>query len=182
MLRVRTIFSGTTGAPYVNTLFFDGTGSVNAASAVAAAGAFWEDLEPAMSDDLLWTTSDEVTEMTEAGQVVGVYSIAPISGAGTATSERVARAVQGLIRLRTGIYVAGREVRGRVFVPGATEGMNANGQVLAATQAVMQAAVDTLVSTAVPNLVVWSRKNATAIPVEGGTAWNEWAVLTSRRD
>lgn len=60
------------------------------------------------------------------GQPIGTEvatSAGPVTG--TASGDNMPGQVQGLMRLRTGKYVNGREIRGRIFIPCATEGVAA---------------------------------------------------------
>lgn len=181
MLRVRVAFTGTTGSPYVATHYFEGSGAVNAASAVAAVGDLWDDLEPIMVNNLTWTVEDEVQELSNAGVVTASFLVAGPTGVGTSTSEMLPAAAQALIQWRTGVYQAGREIRGRTFIPGLPDGTNQDGSVTAATQAVINAAALTYVNSGA-NPAIWSRTGASVTPIDSGFAWNQFAMLTSRRD
>lgn len=182
MLRVRVGFVGTQGSPYVSTFYFAETGSVAATAAVAAVGGLWDDLQAQMTDQLQWTTEAEVVELTEAGVVTASYTVNQESGTGEGTSEPLPIAAQGLLQWRTGVYLAGREVRGRTFLPGMTSGSNDDGLVLAANRALVNAAATDYLASGGCTPVVWSRARAAAVPITGGTCWDQFAMLTSRRD
>lgn len=182
MYRVRTEFNGLVGAPWISTMYFsDGGGS--AAQAVAAVGTFWGSVDNVMDSEVDWRTLPDVETVDEAtGNVTAVTQVTPVTGSGSLAAEALPIATQGLIRWRTGVYVSGREIRGRTFIPGLTETANDNGAPSAAVIGVLGTAGATLVSDANSVLVIWSRKNATAPPVVTTSTWGSFAVLRSRRD
>lgn len=182
MWRVRTGFTGSQGAPYLNTLYFDTLGGT-AGQAVAAAGAFWGDVDALIVNDLSWATEPEVYQLSEVtGQPVSVTQVTSLTGTGAKTGAMLPRATQGLIRLGTGVFVGGREIRGRIFVPGLEVGADNNGSLEASYAAALEAATLTLQTDANSALVVWSRKNGQMEGVIASSAWSEFAVLRSRRD
>ena len=183
MYRVRTVFTGITGAPWVNTLYFDEAGG-SAQQAANAAGAFWGAVDLFMSTTISWSTeSDVVTVNDNTGAATGVISTTPITGVGGSATEMLPRTSQALVRLLTGVFNDGRQIRGRIFLPGFTESSNAIGGIVAgATGASLQIAADALVSDANSALLVWSRAGGLSFPVVATSIWLQWAVLRSRRD
>lgn len=182
MWRVRTVFSGPQGAPYLNTLYFDTLGGT-AGQAVAAVGAFWGAVDAHIANDLSWTTEPEVYQLDETtGQPVSVTQVTSATGTGAKTDELIARAAQGLIRLGTGIFVGGREIRGRIFVPGLTLDSVLNGALETTVIAAFDAAALALQTDANSAIVVWSRKNGRMEGVISSSTWSQYAVLRSRRD
>lgn len=183
MFRVRVAISGTSGAPYVATHYFIETGG-SAQEAADAAHSFWTDVAPHTSDNLLYLVEPIVVIVdSTTGLPTGAVAVSttPISG-GDANTE-LPRASQALIRWVTGIYVNGRQVRGRTFVPGLTENqLLAGGQLNPAAQAALNAAAADFVADANSILCVYSPTNALAIATTGGSSWGEFAVLRSRRD
>lgn len=192
-LRVTTQFTGLTGAPYLNVFNFPGSGSSDAAAAAVAASNFWQGIADKLSTALSWTRSGEVEEFDPAnGQVSALHSTDPVNGVGTQAGERMPFAIQGLVRWRTGVFVDGREVRGRTFIPGLTQDMNDNGTLLPAVQSDIAADAGTLAAL----LGVWSRpiepdpdadppiagRPGQIIPVSASSVWNQFAILRSRRD
>jgi hypothetical protein len=177
--RVRTSWSGLPGTPWVSTHYFQQAllGAVEAAEAV---GAFWEDMDPQISLSALWVVEGDVTEIDQVtGATIGLSPVTPIAGSGSAGGDRSPAAAQGLIRWRTGVYAAGREIRGRTFIPGVCESSGASVP-LPAYMAALNAAAATLILT--PGFSVWSKTHGLAPSVDGGFAWNQYAVLRSRRD
>lgn len=182
MYRVRTGITGGPGGPFLSTMFFDVIGGLTAANANAAAGAFWTAIKAVSSSALTFTTESEVATVDIAtGQVTGLLPVTPISVVGVDPADPLPFATQALIRWHTGVFTAGREIRGRTFVPGATEQYNVSGVPRADYKAALDAAATTLIGAVGAELMTYSRKNHDAAPVISGSTWSEWAVLRSRR-
>lgn len=182
--RVTTVWHGLPGTPYYSTHWFDigdGSGATDFNSMV---GDFWTSLAPAIVNVLTFTVLGAVEEVDVAtGNVVGGASTSDVNGAGSATAEGLPAATQGILTLRTGVYTNGRQVRGRLFIPGAHEGESnlvpstSYRTLLTDTAAELQA-----VDNANGAWVVYSRRNASADAITGYASPNMWGVLRSRRD
>lgn len=182
MYRVRTVFTGVTGSPWVSTAFFaEGAGS--AQQAATAVGAFWNAADALMEASVSWTTLADVEGVNAAnGQVHSVFSTTPVTGSGAAATTGLPTAAQGLVRWRTGVYVNGREIRGRWFIPGIATGNNNDGAPSATMVSTLNTAASTLIGDANSVLEIWSRANGSSADVTSGTTWSQFAVLRSRRD
>lgn len=186
MYRVRTVFSGMQGSPWLNTLFFNEAGGT-AQQAVTAVGTFWGAVDALIDSEVDWTTEPDVTLIDAvSGSPTGIVTTTPVTGTGSAVGDAVPAATQALVRWRTGAFPAGREVRGRTFVPALVEASNDNGKLLAASQTTIQTAAAALIADANSVLVVWKRPNPPAIGsyanVIASSVWGDFAVLRSRRD
>lgn len=184
MHRVRVALNGISGAPYLATHYFGSTDPLQTAQeAVEVVGNFWAAVDLHMSSGVTWNTEAEVAEINIAtGDLEGITATTPRTGSGGAIAAIMPPATQGLIRWRTGVFVAGREVRGRTFVPGLTTSAASAGKPSATVITDFNAAAAAMVADPNADLYVWSRKNGVIGNVVTGTAWNEFAVLRSRRD
>lgn len=183
MLRVRTVFSGPQGSPWVSTIHFTGSTQVAADAAVAAVGAFWGAVDALMHTSVLWATEAEVEVVdVNTGDVTAVLVTTPQTGAGATVTELVPRMSQAVVRLRTGVFFGGREVRGRIFIPGLTELANTAGALTPATQTAIATAADAMRTDVTQELVVYSKTHLSAPPVATTSVWSQWAYLGSRRD
>ena len=186
MLRVKTVFTGVTGSPWLNTFNFGGpaqTGNqTDADAAVAATGAFWGAVDAHMNTSVVWSTLGEVLFVGDDGVAAGSFATTPQTGSGGTASDILPFATQGLVRLLTSTFLSGRQVRGRIFIPGLTEAAATGGSLASGTQSAITAAASTLNTVATPPLAVWSRVNATVIPVSAVSTWAQFAVLRNRRD
>lgn len=182
MYRVRTVFQGVTGSPWVSTAAFDESVGT-AQQAVTAVGAFWNAVDSLMEASVTWSTNADVETVTAStGQVTAVTATTPVTGNGTAATTGLPVATQGLVRWRTGVYVGGREIRGRWFIPGLSTAQNNDGAPTAAAVLTINNAASALIADPDTRLMIWSRKNGQQISVTSGTAWTQFAVLRSRRD
>ena len=182
MYRVRTVFVGVQGAPWLSTMFF-ASETFLAADAVSAVGQFWSSVQAFQNNEVNWATEADVETVDAAtGQVTAVESTTPETGTGTVATELMSIASQGLVRWRSGFYIAGREVRGRTFIPGLTTSAVDDGNMAASTRSGIQAAADALIADANSSLVVWSRAHGQQPNADSASVWGSFAVLRSRRD
>lgn len=182
LYRVRTIFTGVQGSPWLNTLTFLETGGTPQ-QAVTAAGAFWGAVDVLMPSTIDWTTEADVPTLSAGGVLEEVTTTTPATGSGGAgAGELLPRVSQGLVRWRTGTIIAGRELRGRTFVPGLADASNDNGTVLAASRSTINTAAAALIADANSSFGVWSKRHGVVLSTTTGTTATEFAALTSRRD
>lgn len=170
------------GAPWVSTMYFD-DGTPSAQDCVDAVGAFWGAVDALIDNEVDWSTQADVENVDPVtGNVLAVVATTPVTGTGAMNASALPFASQGLVRWRTGVYIGGREIRGRTFIPGLTATASDNGRPLAANQATINAAAAGLIADANCDLGIWSRANGQIQVVTSGTMWTEFAVLRSRRD
>lgn len=182
MYRVRTEFSGLTGAPYLSTMYFEAAAS-SAAAASERVAAWWNDVNALSYTDLLWNVLPDVDVVeSTTGQIVGVDAGTPDSGTGGASGEALPYATQALVRWRTGEYVGGREIRGRTFIPGIAELYSVQGQLSGSAETIINDAAQVLLTPTGPNLIIYSRARLQFANVTSASVWNQFAVLRSRRD
>jgi hypothetical protein len=183
MLRVRTGFSGISGSPYLSTMYFmTGDTLADAQAANTAVGAFWNTIDASLINGITWATQAEVTVMTLAGVVTGLHQVTPVTGAGGTTGVLTPPATQGLVRWNTGVFLSGRQLRGRTFIPGIPTSMVSGGVPTGSLVTNVNAAAATLIADANADLGIWSRKGTAIASVLTGQLWNQFAVLRSRRD
>lgn len=184
MLRVRTVWTGVAGTPWYTNLFFAGTGSTDAQAAVDS----WREFLVGFSFQFYRLVGADVDPFVASvdvatGDVVGGFTVNP--GAtifGQETSNPLPFQTQALSTLRTPLYVGGRNLRGRVFLPGYTEASNdANGMLDVTRAQDIDDQWDILLASG-PDLLVWSKTNGVSAPVASTQTSTTWSVLRSRRD
>lgn len=184
LTRVRTVWTGVPGTPWYSNHYFD----VDAGDAQTCTDAiidFWSDTKAAQSSLVNWTVENSVTVLNPAnGQPTDVITTVGATDNGDGSGDMVTRASQILISWRTGVFLAGRELRGKTFVPAVVSStIDGDGGVESAVVVQFLGYADALLTTpGHPNLQVWSRKNGTVTPVSSVQVSTEWAVLRSRRD
>lgn len=182
ILRVRVGYSGIGGTPYLSTFFFNGAGQTDADNAASAVATFQGAIDAFQDSELTWRTDPQVVEINEAnGQALGSYSTAAQTASGSVTGESVPFIAQALVRMRTGVYIAGRELRGRLFIPGLTEVNSTNGVLASATLTGLGIACDNLRTDADAEWVVWSRTHGQDSVITAANVWEQFATLRSRR-
>lgn len=184
LYRVRTFLEGglVTGGGLSDFYFLQVTGT--AAQANAAVGLFWAPLQPGMSPQVTWRTDGEVLTIDDAtGDITATTAVTPLSGVGTQTGEPLPPATQGLITLRTGAFVLGKEIRGRKFIPGICEADNTSTGAVSSTQVNrMNNAINALIADANSTFAIYSPTKHTSANVTSGAARTYFAVLRGRRD
>lgn len=195
--RVRAVWNGLDGAPYLSTFNFDASGSSNASEVAECATSFLSGLAIIVGASARYQVQREIQTVNETtGEIIDEeYSDQDvIQGNAGGTAEWSAK--QGLLSFRTQQFYNGRGIRGRMFVPGVPT--NSGEQV--PTQTYLNqlggTASEFLVNAAAIDapLVVYSRpREASAGPppvvartggiarISSVTARPYWAVLRSRR-
>lgn len=186
MIRVRTQFTVPQGGPYLSTMYF-GTAAATATqaeadAAVAATGAFWNTVKGAMGTTVSYATLTEVAQLDVDGTLTGLFTTTPQTGTGVVAAQLLPYASQALVRWATGSFVAGKQIKGRTFIPGITKNGDTDGKLDGPTQTLIQGAANTLNGVTTPPLVVWSKRWALTATVSSASVWNQFAVLRSRRD
>nr|CRY96866.1 hypothetical protein [uncultured prokaryote] len=181
--RVETIINGLQGSPYYNRLHYGSDefdGEIGAEGAADAVRSLWAAIAAVMHNQSVIQVQPEVAQVDDnSGETVAVFITdqAPIAGA--LSTERLPSSQQILAQHRTGVYVGGREVRGRTFVPGVTESANDSGRPIAATRTTVAAAFNTWFANHNPSGGVLGVNGFT--PVTATTVWSEFAFLSTRR-
>jgi len=183
MYRVRTEITGGPGGTGLSTMYFDGTGGLTAQHAADAVRAFWDYQKAHISNNLTMTTLGPVYTLDDAtGAPLAVTATTTTPVVGTDGSDEESWATQGLLELRTGNFISGREIRGRIFIPTPGSGQGSGGVPTAGYLSMLNAAAAALVADPNSSWEVWSRRNAVGVAVVSANAWSKWAVLRSRRD
>jgi len=183
MLRIRTAGTGSAaGVPYLSTMYFTGSTQTEADSAAAAVRAFWLAIQVRMLTGIQMQVESQVLVIDPGtGQPTNAFTTSTASVAGTGSGSALPTSNQGLVRWSTGVFIGGRQVRGRTFLPYVPVSENSGGRPIAGYVTAVAAAAATLVSVTSPEMVVWSRTHGVQPGVTGGSVWSEFAVLRSRR-
>lgn len=186
LTRVTTRFVGSpaTGGG-INRLYFED--SLSPAAAAGAVVDFWEACAAVQVNTLQMIVDGtmEIVDVT-TGQITGLATTDTVTVTGANAQDPLPKASQGLLRLRTGEFIEGRERRGRIFIPGLLEANNDAGQVSTSLRNALNTAGEIL--TATDFFCVYSRPKPD-VPGSGAFSlvasvdcWSQWAVLRSRRD
>jgi hypothetical protein len=182
MARIRTVFTGVAGAPWYSNMYFDAD-AVSGGDYAAFVADFWVALQGIQHQAVDWVVQPEfaVIEST-TGLIVDVGTWAGESGGGTNVVEPLPWANQAIVHWFTGVYLNGRQVRGKTFVPGLTQTSNDAGSLLPTQRATIDAAAEELINDGNGAFVVFSPTNLADIPITSASVPSLIGVLRSRRD
>lgn len=188
LVQLRTVWEGVAGAPYYTTLWFDaGEGALQQAGEAWA--GFLDTWHTSLVQGLRYTIESSGSVVNIAsGQVTGVQTWDGATGTCTSTGQALPWQTQALIQLRTGLYSSGRELRGRVFVPGFTENDNDQGIFAIGNRSGFESDFAALLQNGVGaetgfagTLAIYSRTHHRAAQVETVNVPAQWSALRSRR-
>jgi hypothetical protein len=153
----------------------------SADDAAAAATAWLQVLDNFLRVNQSAQVDPEVLEIDESsGTTLGSFAVSESAVTGADSNDAVPNASMILVRWRTGVYVSGREIRGRTFIPGCTEqSVDANGNLSSTAISAIDAG-SALMAAGDP-LCVYSPTRGSAATVSSASTWSEFAVLRSRR-
>lgn len=178
--QARIRWDGLGHSPKYTILNFDVPESI--AAAAGHFGNFLEAINFAFVNTMSWTFESEYRTLDEnTGALLGIHNLPdPPSGGPGIGSSQLADATQILLRWNTGTVVAGRQLKGRTFLPGIAASEIAAGNLRPSSVTAIQTAIDSYTST-YQELGVWSRKHGIMQPVTSGSVWTEFAVQRRRR-
>lgn len=180
--RVRTVFTGVAGTPWYSNQYY-ALGGNSSGNVRVATAEFWVDIENAGSSLVDWTVEGQTTVIDSvSGLTLRVDPGADQTGGYANTGNELPWQTQMLVRLRTNQYVAGRELQGRMFLPGFVSGNCEDGVFSVSALGVIQTALDTFLAAVEGELVVWSKTHGQFVTVNSMTAEAKPSVLRSRRD
>lgn len=196
MLRFTFRMTGLAGAPYFSTIYTNGNAPADADAAAPHMTTFWSGLKGLMTAGLTIALEPEVDSLLpETGQVVNTFAAGGWVNQVTTGNAPLPKATQGLLRIRTDGFVAGRRVNGRLFLPALANDAQLGGVPSNALLTTLSSAANTLrtsLDATASEWVVWSRpKDADdSGPARAGSShavtsvsvWTQFAVLRSRRD
>ena len=183
MFRVRVNWTGVS-SPLVSTFnFLPNTIDLAGANACGdAVATFMNSVRAAVGIAFSYVVNQQVDVISNAGVKTGQFNGHVFgTAAGTAAGDPLPQQTQGLINWHTLSFVAGREIRGRTFIPGPSESDSSAGIPTAAYQLILQNAANALVAESTANLFVWSKKLATIAEASSASVAPGWRVLRSRR-
>lgn len=148
---------------------------------------FWTDVATQLHSGYTWSIDTEGRSIAPStGKTTGVWQHpqALTGNGGVGVGGPVGNASMVLFQWRTGVYLNGREVRGRTFVPGLSFERTVGGELSpTARNGLKNAALTHLVDPSI--LQIWSRPRGTTPgtvhDVTNAGVWNELAVLRGRR-
>lgn len=182
--RVRTVFTGVAGTPWYSNMYFD-NGVGEAGLYVEFVLDFWTTVANSIYSSVDFVVEDAVVIIEDTtGEIVGAGTGEGGGGSGQSGMDPVPYATQLQINWLTGVYLGGRQLRGKTYVPGLTESSYTLGLVSAGARTIVQGAADELIGSGGANgaFRVYSPTRGTSAVIDSATIPNKPAVLRSRRD
>jgi hypothetical protein len=153
---------------------------------VTAVTNFWVAVDNFIHSSVSWQVEAEVPTLEDStGQITNIETVIQGSGQGSGSGDLLPPATQALAHLLTSTFLNGRQLRGRLNIPGLTENANdSNGTPTATVLTGLQTACDNfLADLSGPGpLRVFSKTKFTSAVVDSMPVADKWAVLRSRRD
>lgn len=181
LYRVRTAITGGPGGSELNTLYFNkavGTAQ-NAADAVRA---FWAALAGVINSPYRMTVEPLVYTIDSAtGLATMTEGTSTTQVSGGDGNDALPPATNGVVRAHTGLFIAGRELTGKIWIPGPTENQSTGGVPAATYTAAVNTALTHILPGGSTDWVIWSRKHLQFFTVTSASPWNLWGSLRSRR-
>lgn len=174
-------------APLLSTHWFHSNAfPVDPAAALAnhiAVATFWFAARAVIANEFSYVVTPQLTAYDEVtGVTIGTQTIPNTAAAsGTDAGDNCPYQTQGEMALKTGVFVEGREIQGRIYIPGVTENFNVQGAPDSGYVTTLQTAANTFVTSTSPLQQVWSRTHGRDEPVTGIVVRPQWKVLRSRR-
>lgn len=185
LYRIRIGYSGTpVNGPSVSTFHF-ASEVQEPQDAVDSLSSVFDQWKTNMVSQLTMFAEPEVETINPVnGELVGLTAITPWTKTGSVGSaSALPNATMALVRWRTGVFIGGKEVRGRTFLPGFASGyVTADGNVPTAQITSVTAGANIWRDAGDNASVVYSRVHGVAHPIISASCWNEYATLRSRRD
>lgn len=181
--KVDVVWTGLGGSPYYSQFFFDHQEG-KASAAATAVSTFFTANAGRIALGLVGAVQDDQTIIeSSTGQPVAVEqggSAPNITASGS--SEPLPSATQGVLRLRTNVFLNGRRLQGRLFIPSPVEN-DSNGRPSLQYRQLWEGSGNTLRTSSVSfgAWVVFSRKNLVDGQISAVSCWEQWGVLRSRR-
>lgn len=181
--KVRTVVTGVAGSPYYMTMYMDpgvGTPTQNLAN---WAQFTTNTVASALRAGAHYQTGPDIDLIDDVdGSLVGRESGTSVLLTGTSSADFLPPQVQLLVRWHTGVFVGGRELVGRTFLPLQSEDNNdASGNPKSAAVTFTQGAANDFIAAANSKPKVWSRKHGLSADISSATVSAIWGTLRSRR-
>lgn len=184
MYRVKTLFTGESGAPYYNQTYWAESVFYDAAGATSAIHDFWDDMKGLLTSSLTISWPDPVDLVDiDTGAITGTTTSSPSSVVGTNSAPVLPFSTQGLAVFLTGQYVAGRQLIGRMNIPGLCTDSLSSGQFQESNRGDTASRIEALSASGLEKtMLVYSPTHHVVAPITASRVNIKFAVLRSRRD
>jgi len=180
---VKVTFTGGPSGDWYSSMHFDHTLGSSTQDSVDTVKAFWDALKAKMTNLLVIHIDPVVTQLDPVTlEPIGLDTVTGYTINCSGSTDALPFQTQGCILWNTGVWIGGRQVRGKTYIPGITEAENDQPGVPGAGMLSAMATAAAAVVTPVDGVpVVASRTHGGAIPISAAQVSLKWALLRSRR-
>lgn len=182
--RVRTEFTGPEGLPGLNVTHWRKEPLFGTTAVVARIEDFWTGMRGLLTTGLTIRVDPEIDVIDEAtGQLVDVVSETTENITGLDTDPPLPWEVQGLASVTTGLFVNGRRLRGRMFIPGLCTDSLSGGKFFESNRGDTETRWTAFTSAGLDAVFcVYSTTHHVSEPQQNAIVRSDFASLRSRRD
>lgn len=180
--KIVTTFTGGPAGDWLTVFRIDRLLGGNAQTSIDIVRDFWTALANDMSSSLSILVHGDVEILDPiTGLPTGVDSASSRTVSPSNGSDPLPWQTQGIILWNSGVWIGGRQVRGRTFVPGWTEQSNTNGLPTTGAMVALNAAANVIANATTGVPAIYSRKHNNTFPIASATVNQKWSVLRTRR-
>lgn len=179
-LRMQVVSTGYLGAPGYNTFYSTGSSLAAAEELAGAVSDYFTALQDNFSSTTAYSFFGEVEAFNPAsGQTTGIEVVDTWVRNGTGGTDELPGGTALVVQYRTGIYLNGREVRGRHYLSGLGAIADGDGEVVSSALTDIATAGAILIAA---EGGVYSPTNGIVAQIVAVTGWNRFGLIRSRRD
>ena len=180
---VRVTFTGGPSGDWLSLWHCDRLLGSTAQDSVDTVRNFWQALNGALNQNVQAHVDGSVEVLDPiSGAPTGIDTVTARTVSFTNNSDPLPWQTQAIVYWNTGTWVAGRQIRGRTFVPAWCESSNTNGGGMdPSVVSVLNTAAASIVGATTVQPVVRSRKHSATFPIVGQQVPQKWSVLRTRR-
>lgn len=183
--RVRSVATGVPGTPWYTNMYFTYV-TTTAQAHVDLVRDFWTALAASLDNSVTWTIEGDCAVVDDiTGQITGIDSVIARTVVGGSSTSALPPAVNAILNTFTGTFVGGRQLRGKIWLPG---WVNSVSDSLGAPTTSLKTLLITQGQNLITNssspgpLRVWSKKNGTSAVVNSVGTPSKFGSMRSRRD
>lgn len=184
MMRLRWVWTGVAGTPWYTNLYVAGDSLGEAQAQADLQQDFFTGFSFQLSSNIT-IALDPFVPVVDAsdGQIQAGYTVnTPPAVTGQEGGDMLPRQANSLTTFSTGVYVGGRQIKGKCFLGGYTvASSDGDGHYDETRRNAVELQWQTYIDGG-STLVVWSKKNGASAAVTDATVAQQWATINSRRD
>lgn len=180
---VKVTYTGGPSADWYSRFYLDRTLSSTAQDSVDTVKNFFTTLRTAITDNVTMHVDPVVTVVSPTtGEPTGLEQVTGYTITGAVSNDPLPLQTQGLIYWNTGVWIGGRQIRGRTFIPGPCEDANdGDGNPVSGYLSTLASAASGFVTPADGQPAIFSRLHHNMYPIVSANVSTRWALMRTRR-